>query len=234
MAKWDDDQDADKIWGRDISNRAQKEQLATKVAKRLKKGDVVGVGSGSTSFLVLRALASRRDQEELDFRAITTSIEMELICAALGITTTTLQAEVPDWSFDGADEVDDEENLIKGRGGALLREKLVIKACTESYIVIDPSKRVSRLGSKFPVPIETIPDAIHIVYQELSKMSVVESMVLRQAVAKDGPVITENGNVIFDVKFSKIDKDMESKLKAIVGVVETGLFIGYKPTIVSE
>jgi len=231
MVSLENKQDAEAVWGRDISNRQQKERAAAKIAARLKNGDVVGVGSGSTSFLTLKALAERRDIEGLEFRAIPTSIEMELVCSALAIHTTSLRVERPTWSFDGADEVDHKSNLIKGRGGALLKEKILMKACEESYIVIDSSKMVTRLGSKFPVPVEINPDAIHIVHQELSKLSSVIDIKLRQALAKDGPVITENGNLILDVKLSKIENDMESRLKTIMGVVETGLFIGYNPII---
>jgi ribose 5-phosphate isomerase A len=235
MSQWAKQQSEDVIWGRPITNREKKERAAASIAKRLKKGDVVGVGSGSTSFLTLKALAQRRDHKDLDFRAIATSIEMELVCGALSIPTTSLRVEQPDWSFDGADEVDPQGNLIKGRGGAMLREKLLMKACPEVYIAVDPSKLVKKLGEKCAVPIEIQPDAIHIVQQALAQIDTVTDIVLRQAVAKDGPVITEYGNLILDVKFSMVDTGMESRLKSIVGVVETGLFIGYAPKImVSE
>lgn len=230
--KWANTGKADVIWGRDISSLPQKQLVASKIALKLKNGDVVGVGSGSTSFVTLKALAERSDEEGLAFRAITTSIEMELVCAALAVPTSLLRVERPDWSFDGADEVDPKGNIIKGRGGAMLREKLVIAASKKAYIVIDPSKRVKRLGEKFPVPIEIHPDAVQIVWQALKKFDSVTDITLRQAVAKDGPVITENGNLILDVRFSKIDAGMESRLKSLVGVVETGLFMGYKTNII--
>ncbi len=230
--KWTKLQTADAVWGREITNLKQKERVAAIMAKKLKKGDVVGVGSGSTSFVTLKALARRGAQEHLDFRAITTSIEMDLVCAALGIPTTSLRIERPDWSFDGADEVDGKDNIIKGRGGALLREKLVIEASKKPYIVIDSSKQVKRLGQNFPVPVEIHPDAIQIVRKALEPLEAVTEVILRQAVGKDGPIITENGNLILDVRFSKIASGMESRLKSIVGVVETGLFMDYKVKIV--
>ncbi|HSX53589.1 MAG TPA: ribose 5-phosphate isomerase A [Patescibacteria group bacterium] len=230
--KWTKLQTADGVWGREITNLAEKERAAAIMAKKLKKGDVIGVGSGSTSFVTLKALVSRRESEGLDFIAIVTSIEMELVCAALSVPTTSLKVMRPDWSFDGADEVDGKGNMIKGRGGALLREKLVIVASKKPYIVIDQSKLVKRLGQNFPVPVEIYPDAIQIVLKALKVFDTITDVELRQAEGKDGPIITENGNLILDVKFSKISNGMEQKLKSIVGVVDTGLFMGYKTTVV--
>lgn len=220
------------LWGRPISNRQAKERAAAKVAKRLQGGDIVGVGSGSSSFLTLVALAKRRDQDGLAFTAIPTSIEMELFCTELLVPTTQLRTAQPAWSFDGADEVDPAGNLIKGRGGAMLREKLLMARSPEVYIVIDPSKRVKRLGQNFPVPVEIHPEALTLVTTALTKFKTVVSIELRQAQGKDGPVITESGNLILDVHFDHIPASTEGKLKQLVGVVETGLFMGYKPTIV--
>lgn len=219
-------------WQRDIKNRALKEKAAHKLAARLKDGDVVGAGSGSTSYLTLIALSERKDKENLNFRVIPTSLEIELACADLSIPTTELKVERPDWSFDGADEVDANNNIIKGRGGALLREKLVIAASPEVYIVIDKSKRVKRLGQNFPVPVEVHPEAVQLVESALHKIKEVSEVVLRQAIAKDGPVITESGNLIFDIWFKHIPADTEQKLKSIVGVVESGLFMGYPVTVI--
>ncbi len=222
------------IWSKPIVNQKQKEMVAEKIAKRLKSGEVVGVGSGSTSFLALKALAERQQKESLSFRVITTSLEMELACAYFSIPTTSLISASPHWSFDGADEVDSDHNLIKGRGGAMLREKLLIKSCPEVYIAVDQSKLVKRLGEKFAVPIEVHPEAVNIVQVALTKFPTATDIRLRQGTGKDGPIITENGNVIFDVKFSHIAADMERKLKSIVGVVETGLFMGYRFNVISN
>jgi ribose 5-phosphate isomerase A len=225
--KWRDSLASDIGWHREISNLAEKKRAAKKLAQRLNDGDIVGVGSGSTSYLTLLALAKRRDDENLSFSAIAASKEMEMICAALSVPLTTLLAQRPDWSFDGADEVDKDNNVIKGRGGALLREKLLIEASPEVYIVIDPSKRVKRLGQNFPVPVEVHPEAIQLVETSLSKVKGIASVALRQVDGKDGPLITEGGNFLLDVTFSSIAPGMEKTLKAITGVVETGLFMGY-------
>src|SRR5690349_18637822 len=104
-------------WPAEIANREAKESLATQVASLLKDGDVVGAGSGSTSFLAIQAIGERMKRENLRCTAIPTSVEAELACVSCGIPVTTLLAATPNWSFDGADEVDPVKNLIKGRGG---------------------------------------------------------------------------------------------------------------------
>ncbi|GAE29706.1 ribose 5-phosphate isomerase A [Halalkalibacter hemicellulosilyticusJCM 9152] len=149
-----------------------------------------------------------------------------MACSTLGLPTTTLLNARPDWSFDGADEVDPKKSLIKGRGGAMFAEKIVMKACTENYILVDQSKFVSRLGEKFPVPVEVDPRALHLVETELEGLDATE-ITLRMAVGKDGPVITEAGNLILDVHFDEIPVTYERDIKAIPGVIETGLFIGF-------
>ena len=218
-------------WSQEISNRAAKERVAAQMADRLNDGDVVGVGSGSTSFLTLQALAERAEAKRLDFIAIPTSGEVELACAALGVRTTTLPVARPSWSFDGADEVDPAGNMIKGRGGALLREKVLMAASPERFIVVDESKLVSRLGTRFPVPVELVPDAVALVQDEVARWSLVTECRLRLGVAKDGPVITERGNYLLDVRFSDVTPATDGRLRKIPGVVATGLFIGFRPTV---
>ena len=219
------------MWAQEISNRAEKEQVARRVASHARNGDVVGVGSGSTSFLTVLALGERVRAEGLAITAIPTSAELALTCAAFGIPTTTLLAARPDWAFDGADEVDASKRLIKGRGGAMLQEKLVIASAGRAYIVVDRSKRVDRLGSKFAVPVEVMPPALHLACERLTAIGAVDIQ-LRMAKGKDGPVITEMGNLVLDARFDHIDDVYEKEMAAIPGVVESGLFVGYPVEIV--
>lgn len=218
-------------WNGEISNQEEKEKVAKKIAQKVKDGDVIGFGSGSTSFLATKAIAKRMQEENLHVTAIPTSHEIRLLCTSLGIPTTTLIDKKPDWCFDGADEVNSNNWLIKGRGGAMFKEKLNIVNSKESYILVDSSKFVSKLGEKFPVPIECFPQAICSIKNELTNKFPVKTMNLRLAKGKDGPVITENGNFILDVVFDEIHENLEKELKSIVGVIETGLFIGYPVTI---
>ncbi|GGC97029.1 ribose-5-phosphate isomerase [Thalassobacillus devorans] len=220
-------------WSADISNRQQKEIVAEQVATHIKDGQVIGVGSGSTSFLAIQAIADKVKKENLSITAIPTSIEVALSCARLGIPTTTLTEARPDWGFDGADEVDSEFNLIKGRGGAMFAEKLVMASSPKTFILVDESKFVDRLGHNFPVPVEVDPRAINLVETKLQEMDVT-AVGLRMAKHKDGPVITEAGNIILEVRFNHIGLTTEDDLNAIPGVIENGIFFNYPVEVLSN
>jgi ribose 5-phosphate isomerase A len=218
-------------WGKDITRQEEKERVAGRIAAMVKDRDVLGIGSGSTSYLALRAIAERVKKENLHIQAIPTSQEITMACAQLGIPVTGLEEHRPDWTFDGADEIDPHLNLIKGRGGAMFKEKLLINSSPKTYIVADSSKRVTRLGMNFPVPVEVFPQSLIYVGQALQELAPAE-IKLRMAGGKDGPIITENGNLILDVWFDSIPNTTEVALKSITGVIESGLFIGYAIEIV--
>ncbi len=217
-------------WNGEISNVEQKQAIADKICKRVKNGEVIGFGSGSTSFLATQAIAKRIKEENLSITAIPTSHEINMLCVLLGIPTASLNQKQPDWCFDGADEVDPHGWLIKGRGAAMFKEKLVMSSCKERYILVDDSKFVNKLCDKFPIPVECHIESLCYVKNELLKMGA-KSCVLRLAKGKDGPVITENGNFILDTVFENIDENSEHNLNNIVGVLDTGLFIGYNVII---
>jgi ribose 5-phosphate isomerase A len=213
-------------WSGTVINREGKEKVADEIAAKVKDGDVLGVGSGSTVYMALLAIAKKIKEQKLNIKAIPTSIEISMFCAKLGIPLTTLYEDKPDWLFDGADEVDPNRNLIKGRGGAMFKEKLLISSSPVNYIIVDDSKLVDKLGTNFPIPIEVFPGALLHVENELRKLGP-ESIVLRPAKGKDGSVITENGNLIVDARFHNIESDLELKIKSITGVIDSGLFINY-------
>ena len=141
-------------WNGAISNREAKEKVAAQLAEKVKEGDVIGFGSGSTSLLAALAIAKRVKKEGMHITAVPTSQEMQIHCDVLGISTATLMQKKPDWCFDGADEVDPHGWLIKGRGGAMYREKLVMACSAQRYILVDASKMVQSLGEKFSIPVE--------------------------------------------------------------------------------
>ena len=219
-------------WNGEISNIEEKQKIAEKIAKIAEDGDVIGVGSGSTSFLAIQAIAKRMKDENLKIKAIPTSKEIGMVCNYLEIPTESLLTAKPDWCFDGADEVTPEKWLVKGRGAAMFREKLNIANAKKTYILVDSSKFVNKPCEKFPIPIEVFPDSLYSVKEKLFEVGAT-SAELRLAKKKDGPVITENGNLIIDAKFKTVDESFERKLKEIVGVIETGLFIGYNVEIIS-
>jgi ribose 5-phosphate isomerase A len=218
----------------DIANYDEKVRIALKMTERLSDGDVVGVGSGSTSYVTLRALADRAAERGWRFTAITSSLEMEIECHALHVSTTNLLQHRPDWSFDGADEIDAAANMIKGRGGAMVREKLVMASSLDRYVVVDQSKLVDRLSHGVAVPLEIIPESLSLVLLQLESSFDVLALELRPSDAKDGPVITERGNVIVDVKFAEVSEDLDTRVNSVPGVVGSGLFFGFNPTVVSD
>ncbi|WP_418697391.1 ribose 5-phosphate isomerase A [Bacteroides sp.] len=229
--KWENQLIGHLQWSGTITNRESKELVARDIAGLAKEGDIIGAGSGSTVYLALLALAERVRKESLHIEVIPASTEISMMCIQLGIPQTTLWNKHPDWTFDGADEVDPRHNLIKGRGGAMFKEKLLIKSSNKSYIIVDKSKIVEKLGSNFPIPVEVFPDALTLVENEIHRLGASE-ITLRLAGGKDGPVFTENGNFILDVRFEDIALDLEQKLKSITGVIESGLFIGYDTEII--
>jgi ribose 5-phosphate isomerase A len=219
-------------WGKEISNWEEKQKVADKIASMVKDGDIIGVGSGSTAYLALLKIADRIRTEQLHIHAIPTSQEIKMACAKLGIPLTSLLEHKPNWTFDGADEIDPNHNMIKGRGGAMFKEKLLISSSPQTFIIADPSKMVSKLGSRFPVPVEIFPDALIHADQALRSLSPVD-IKLRMAQGKDGPIITENGNLILDVWFDNIPDNLENAIKSITGVIESGLFMHYEVNIIS-
>lgn len=215
--KWDNQLINHLQWSNAIINREGKEIVAREIAAMAEEGDVIGAGSGSTVYLTLFALAERIRKESLHIEVIPASAEISMTCIQLGIPQTTLWNKRPDWAFDGADEVDPERSLIKSSG--------------KNFIIIDDTKLVDHLGSRFPIPVEVFPSALTFVESEMRRLGASE-ITLRLADGKDGPVLTENGNFILDTRFSYIDPSLEENLKMITGVIESGLFIGYDVEIV--
>jgi ribose 5-phosphate isomerase A len=204
-----------------------------RAADMVKEGMVVGLGTGSTVYFTIERL-SERIRDGLRISGIPTSFQTALRAKKAGIPLTTLDDNpVIDIAIDGADEVDSKLRLIKGRGAAHLREKCVASAAKHFIVVVDEQKVVKNLGAA-AVPVEVIPFAIMPVLEQLRRLGC--DPVIREAVKKDGPVITDNGNFIVDCKFTDIrsPEKLEADLAAIPGAVESGLFCGYvkKTTVV--
>ena len=205
-------------WNGIISNEDEKINIAKKVAEKVKDGEVIGFGSGSTSFLTIKEIAKKIKNENLKIKAVITSDEIEKLCKENNIETISLVQANLDWAFDGADEIDKENNMIKGMGRAMFKEKLNILSSPKTYILADETKFVENLGEKHPVPIEVFPSAMKYVANELTKIGATET-VFRG--------MTDNNNAILDTRFEKITKELEKQIKLIPGVIESGLFMGY-------
>tara|TARA_R110001606_G_scaffold40148_3_gene109853 strand:+ start:4904 stop:5581 length:678 start_codon:yes stop_codon:yes gene_type:complete len=206
-----------------VSAVNEKKVAALEAVKYIKDGMAVGLGTGSTAFFMIEAIGEMV-RNGLKIKAVATSNETEKLAKKLGISVITLaEAKRLDVTIDGADEVDGQFQLIKGGGGALLREKIVAHNSDFNIIIADSSKQVSRLG-KFKLPIETIPFATQLIIKELEEMNL--HPVQRMLGADDYK--TDENNDIVDIDIWKTDiklTDLEHQLKSIPGIVETGLFL---------
>ena len=187
----------------------------------------LGLGTGSTVAYFLKHLGARLASGELvDVVGVPTSVRTEKAARQLGIPVGTLSALAPlDLTVDGADEVDPQLNLIKGLGGALLREKMVAQASARFVVIVDDAKLVGRLGERAPVPVEVVP------FEFDSHWNWLEALGADPGVRRDesGDVyLTDNGHLIIDCKFVKgiaNPADLERRLSHRAGVVESGLFL---------
>jgi len=218
-------------WKNNVDNKEEKLRLAKRMAKRVKDGEVIGFGSGTTSYLTVLEIAKRVKDENLSIKAIPTSNIIENLCKELKIEVTSLSIAKPDWCFDGADEIDSHNWLIKGMGAALYKEKMNMKNSKENYILVDNSKFVNKLGEKHPVPIECKIDKVDFVLEEVKKMGAT-NVEIRKSNTNEGYLVTDNGNYIIHAWFNKIEPQLEEELLKIDGVIESGLFIGYDIIVV--
>ena len=208
-----------------MSNTEELKKLAgEKAAEYVKDGMIVGLGTGSTVYYTILKLGELVRSGRLNIVGIPTSIATEKLAAEQGIMVGTLE-DYPeiDLTIDGADEIDPNLNLIKGMGGALLREKIIAMASKYEIIIADGSKEVQTLGTRSALPVEILPFALTVVRPILEELCA--DAVLRE---KDGKTfISDNGNYIMDCRFDAIaePRELESKLNNIPGVVENGLFL---------
>jgi ribose 5-phosphate isomerase A len=207
--------------------KLMKQEVGKAAANLVKSGSIVGLGTGSTTAYTIQFLGDRLKSGELkDIVGVPTSFQSEVLAKQYGVPLTTLDAiDYIDIAIDGADEVDPQKNLIKGGGAAHTREKVVDYLANQFIVVVDSGKLVERLGSSFPVPVEVIPMAITPVINAIKKLG--GKPELRMGVKKAGPVITDQGNMVLDVRFDNIDDpvSLEKTLNNIPGVLENGIFV---------
>ena len=202
-----------------------KRAAALKAVEYVRDGMVVGLGTGSTAKHMVMALGEKV-RAGMKLRGVPTSKETATLAREQGITLIDADnAWVIDVAIDGADQVDPAFNLIKGGGGALLKEKIVAASTKQFIVLVDQTKRVSVLGGAFPLPIEVIPFGWGSTAREIEALTK-SPVVLRER--NGSPFHTEAGHVILDVHLARIDnpRELEIALNLIPGVVETGLFVG--------
>lgn len=200
-----------------------KRRAAERAAEAVEDGTTVGLGTGSTAAYAIEAIG-RAVEDGLSVRGIPTSFQSRQLAREAGIPLAALEAvDRIDLAIDGADRVTDGD-LIKGGGAAHAREKVVDTAADRFLVVVDDSKLSDRLDR--PVPVEVLPDARSVVADRIRELG--GEPTLRAAANKDGPVVTENGNLVLDCDFGEIEVpgELAAHLSAVPGVVEHGLFVG--------
>ncbi|BAZ37394.1 ribose 5-phosphate isomerase [Calothrix sp. NIES-4101] len=207
--------------------KIMKEEVGKAAAALVKSNSIVGLGTGSTTAYAIQYIGERLKSGELEnIVGVPTSFQAEVLAKQYGIPLTTLDAiDHIDIAIDGADEVDPQKNLIKGGGAAHTREKVVDYLANQFIVVVDGGKLVNKLGSSFAVPVEVIPMAMTPVMNAILKLG--GKPELRMGVKKAGPVITDQGNMVIDVRFNDIPDpvNLEKTLNNIPGVLENGIFV---------
>jgi len=198
-----------------------KRRAGESAAEAVTDGMVVGLGTGSTAAHAIRALGEAVDSG-LDIEGIPTSYQSRALARDAEIPLTTLAEASPDVAIDGADQVAD-GHLLKGGGAAHTREKLVDTAADRLLVVVDPTKTADVLDA--PVPVEVVPDARRTAADEIRRQG--GDPQLRAAECKDGPVVTDNGNLVLDCDFGTVEDPAEraGALSRLPGVLEHGLFV---------
>ncbi len=214
------------------NTESPKSRAALAAAALVRDGMIVGLGSGSTSALLVHCLGDRIKREGLKFTAISTSDETTRLAKSLGISVQELDTvSALDINLDGADEIDAQFRMIKGRGGALLREKIVAYASNHRVTMITGEKRVEQLGTRCPIPVEVSSIGLKHTERRLQDFGCTTAVRL----GSDGlPFTTDGGNHIVDCRFSSIDdpESLDLRLQSVPGVLETGLFIGLCDTLI--
>lgn len=207
-----------------------KEQAAEAAIVHVKSGMVVGLGSGSTASIAIKLLGEKV-RDGMSIIGIPTSRDSEILGRSVGIEIGTLKDHpVVDVTIDGADEVDSKLNLVKGLGGALVREKIVASATKLEVIVVDDSKLVDFICQKAPLPVEVVRFAYESTMARLERLKCKPTLRMRDGEA----FVTDNGNYTVDCRFERIGDpaDMERTINNIPGVVDNGLFVGLAHKVV--
>lgn len=209
-------------WVEDAKRRA-----VLKALQPVRNGWIIGVGSGTTTAYALAEISRVAKAKRFELSIVPTSHQIEHLAIAHGLRIRTMnEVHTVDYAIDGADQVEVPSlNVVKGGGGAMLREKIVDSAAHRLAIVVDERKLAKHLGEKQPIPLEVLPLAYKSVQVKITNMG--GRARLRESTGKAGPVVTDNGNFILDADFGSIayPTQLDQRLKMLPGVLETGLFL---------
>jgi ribose 5-phosphate isomerase A len=208
----------------------EKKEVGEKAVEFIKDGMIVGLGTGSTVYYFISKLGELV-QQGLSVKGVPTSNQTEELAIKLGIPLVSFsEIEQIDVAIDGADEVNPDLNLIKGGGGALLREKIIAKAAKTFIVVADSHKNVDTLGT-FPLPIEVVPFGCEMTMKYIRELGGNPTLRQRGGI----PFLTDNGNYIIDSSFQEINQpeELEKNLNLLPGVVDNGLFVGMADTVIT-
>lgn len=208
------------------------DRTAQKALEWVEPGQTIGLGTGRAAAQFVRALGARV-KDGLEVRGVPTSDATEALAADLGIPLVTLaEAGEIDVTFDGADEFTPERDLVKGWGGALVREKIVAASSRRLVILVGPEKKVGRLGERGKLPVEIVPFGRVLCERRLAEMG--HSPTIREA--DGGPFLTDNGNFILDCAVQPLAdaRAVEDAILAVPGVVGTGLFLGMADAVLCQ
>ena len=202
--------------------------LSSDALKLIKNNYVLGLGSGRAATTIVRSIGPYLKKNKIKIKAIPTSLQIKIEAEKAGIPIIEAdQIEHIDLVFDGADQIDENKNMIKGGGGALLREKILINTAKKVVIIADESKFVKKLNRS--IPVEVHPFARNIATKQIKKYGGKPNL---RIIERGYPFVTENGNIVLDCDFGNIlkPKELATKLIEIPGVIEVGLFT--KPDII--
>ena len=200
------------------------EKIGKAIAPRIRRGALLGLGSGTTMATLLPIIAAELTERKVRPRWVPTSLQISLVAQGIGQETTAMDRPILDLVVDGADQIDADLNLIKGGGGALFREKVLIGSAKSTIIVADEKKLADRLCSGgVRIPVEAHPFARVPVAERLRMIGGEPRIRIGE---RGFPFYTENGNIIFDTGFEPIERPsmLEAEIKSIAGVVESGIF----------
>lgn len=211
----------------------EKKAVAMEACKLIEAHSVIGLGSGTTMEYLAAELGQRNKKGD-DIKVVTTSYEMVLLAKKYEIPILNINSvtRLP-LAIDGADEIDPHGNAIKGYGGAQTTEKIVASLADQFVLIVDETKIVQTLGENFPIPVEVLPEALEVVMHRLESFNC--NVTIRTGTGKVGPVITDIGNIILDVKLDMIENpsSLDHELNNITGVVCHGLFTGMVDKVIT-